>query len=135
MQANLETIARSYLPAGTLARVEVVDLRSRFLQGVAYRTPDGWHVIELDERFVADGFTFFHELAHLVLGHVKIERRADEPFYTRPSQAKLTEVEREELTRYIDAVEDEANAWAVRELARFQRRFGAFEDALCAPAG
>ena len=135
MQANLETIARAYLPPGTMVRVEVVDLRSRFLQGVAYRTPDGWHVIELDERFVTDGFTFFHELGHLVLGHVKIERRADWPYYTCSSQAKLTEVERKELTRYIDAVEDEANTWAERELTHFQRRFGAFEDALCAPAG
>lgn len=130
MEANLATIARAYLPAGTLVSVYLVDLRPDFLLGRASLTVGGWRVIELDERFGLDGFTFFHELAHHALGHVKVEHKVGTLIYKHPSQANLSQVERETIERYIERLENEADAWAASELAKFEGRFGPFSEAL-----
>lgn len=129
IEATLAGIARHYLPGGALVRVMVTDLAGEFLQGQARLLDSGWLLIELDWRSALDGETFFHELAHHVLGHVKKTSKLDTPG-VRLSQLGLSTTEREALSKVLDGMEREAETWAVREWRAFERRFGPFDVAV-----
>ena len=124
----LQSIARYYLP-GQLVQVKIFDLEWALLRGQAYRKDSGTCVIVLDWRHADDGETFFHELAHHVKGHVKVACSPDMQTETL-SEMDFSEVERNGILRYIDEIEIEAQTWAARELANFERAFGPFAKAV-----
>lgn len=123
--ANLETIARHY--AGE--RVTVEWRVSAHWQGLATRT-DAGAVILLNPHAQDLGFVFFHELGHIVRGHCTVTSTADPDADTAAILARLSPAERAILTPMIDERENEADTWAMVNLAAFERRFGAFLEAV-----
>lgn len=123
--ANLETIARHY--AGE--RVTVEWRVSAHWQGLATRT-DAGAVILLNPHAQDLGFVFFHELGHIVRGHCTVISTADLDADTAAILANLSPAERAHFVPMIDERESEADAWAMVNLAAFERRFGAFMAAM-----
>lgn len=131
MLATLTSIARFYLPPGTLVRVEIADLSWEFLQGKAYLTTSGVRVIELDRKFALDGETFFHELGHHVAGHLTLAVEPGNVSLLRNiPELNLSEHERKEILKFIDQREIEAETWAWKHLKAFEAQFGPFARAV-----
>lgn len=135
--SSLVNVAGYYLP-GKLVDVRVVDLSAQALRGLAYNSESGYCVILLDPSCVDDGETFFHELAHHVLGH-PIGAISQEVAYAprkTVSELSLPVQEKIGLEDYLAKIEIEADTWAERELANFERSLGSFAEVLFgAPAG
>lgn len=128
---TLEVIARHHLQQMVVVRVVALDWPQ--LGGATYG-PGGLAMITLSEVLTpaALGFVFFHELGHLVLGHVA---RPGEPALSSAQLADLRGIlpESPAVQRLVELEaqqEAEANAWADEQLANFERQFGPFVDAI-----
>ncbi len=105
----------------------------------------GWHygwVITLNPggHAVALGQTFFHEIAHIILGHVERENDEDGDSVADPDQLHPLDVWRAKtetaptdvvaamMVGTIEQWEGEADAWAERALREFEAKYGPFLD-------
>jgi len=102
--------------------------------GEATYRPGGIATIKLSEVLTpaALGFVFFHELGHLVLGHVALP---GEPALLCAQVAALHVIlpESPAVRRLVELEaqqETEANDWADAQLVEFERQFGPFVDAI-----
>ena len=129
--ANLQAIARYYLGADVWVRWQP----SQHWLGLARRIAQGAEVLINPYAPAADlGHIFFHELAHLVHGHVLIISTqtaadlADDD--TAAHLERLTLPERATIGAIIDVREAEADRWAYEALEAFEGRFGPFLQAI-----
>ena len=84
--------------------------------------------------FVLTIVVFFHELGHHVRGHCTIISQAEyDDLGAADATAILASMSPEEQAYFeplIDEREDQADAWAMVNLAAFERRFGPFLAAM-----
>ena len=129
--ANLQAIARHYVGGD----VWLYWQPSHHWLGLARRTPAGAEILINPYAPAADlPFTFFHEVGHLVNGHVLIESTSTAEELAEDDTAarleRLTPPERATIGAVIDAREAEADRWAWAALEAFQGRFGPFLKAI-----
>ena len=99
--------------------------------GLAHRTGWGAEIVlhpNLDESDL--GFVFFHEVAHFLLGHVRMIDHSNGDRDIGAILARMAEPERVGIQAVIDDQETGADALALDLLADFERRFGDFVTAL-----
>lgn len=127
LTANLTSIASVYLGEPC-----IVDCRyMAHSWGLAHRTGWGAEIVlhpNLDESDL--GFVFFHEVAHFLLGHVRVIDQSNGDTDRAATLARLTEPERVGIQAVIDDQETGADALALDLLTDFERRFGDFVTAL-----
>ena len=127
LTANLTNIASAYMGEWCFVRCH----HMVYSWGLAHRTPTGAEILlhpELDEGDL--GYVFFHEVAHFLLGHVRIIDTSDCEIDRSAILARLSEPERTGVQGVIDGNETDADALALDLLIDFERRFGDFVTAL-----
>lgn len=128
---NLEAIARHYAGRPVTVRFQ----SARAWLGLARQTPGGPEVLINPTAAAADlGYILFHEVGHLVCGHVTLEDATDAAALADDDQAtalgRLAPAERAAVGAALDRREAEADEWACAALAAFEGRFGPFLQAI-----
>lgn len=132
---NLQAIARHYtgLPVVVVIKPTWPSL------GFATYSPGGLPLIAVDGSLAPAIFArvFFHEIGHHALGHIaKPGENALLPLVKMrelcalyPDSLALSTIAEIAQLR-VDDFEAEASAWADEQLAKFERQFGPFVDAI-----
>lgn len=129
---NLEAIARHY--AGRPVTVRFCPARAWL--GLVRRTPAGLEIFINPAAAAVDlGYILFHEVGHLVRGHVTLEDATDAAALAEDDQvaavlARFAPHERAAVCAVLDRREAEADEWARAALAAFEGRFGPFLEAI-----
>jgi hypothetical protein len=128
---NLEAIARHYVGRHVTVRFQAA---ATWL-GLARRTEAGPEIFVNPAACAADlGYILFHEIGHLVRGHVTLVDATPAADLAQDDRAarleRLTPPERAALCPVLDKMEAEADEWAWAALAAFEGRFGPFLEAL-----